>query len=198
MLRTTTRKATATVAAILIVGGAGAATAAALDDSVPVDIAPPTVQQHTEAPDHPAPYYSAVARSTQKPTARVSEMVDVLADRFPDVAGRRVRGIKAADGTQAWVVSGNKYTCLGADNREGTGYTCSPNGEAFDGVSIAERREDGTQRTIALVPDRIASVSADGADVEPTNNLVITEHRADSAVEAHPADGGSPFRIGTE
>jgi hypothetical protein len=204
MLRTTTRKATAVVAALVITAGAGAATAAALTDSsddaqvaaapAALDVATPV----TDVPVRPAPHYNALERSAQKPTARVAQMQRVLAARYPDLTGRSVRGLKAADGTQAWVVSGSKHTCLGADNSDGTGYTCRPNDEALDGITVAEKRPDGTQRTVLLVPDDIASVTAGGRVAAAKNNLVIAEHRVGATVQANPSDGGSPFRVGTE
>lgn len=204
MSRTTTRKATAVAAAILITAGAGAATAAALSDS-PDDggtaAASADVQLGTAAaavPIRPAPHYNALERSQQKPTARVTENQKMLATRFPDLAGRAARGLKASDGTQAWVVSGSKHTCLGTENSEGIGYACQPNDAAFDGISVAEKRADGTQRSVLLVPDDIASVTAGGRVAPARNNLVVTEHRVGAAVMANPSDGGSSFRVGTE
>lgn len=203
MLRTTTRKATAVVAAIVIIGGAGAATAAALSDSADdarlqtlgaTELGKPT----TDVPVRPAPHYNALERSTQKPPARVATMQQVLATDYPDLAGRATRGLKAADGSQAWVVSGSKHTCLGVENSDGVGYTCQPNDAAFDGISIAEKRADGTQRSVLLVPDDIASVTAGGRVAPARNNLVVTEHRVGAAVMANPSDGGSSFRVGTE
>ncbi len=203
MLHMTPRKATAVVAALAITAGAGAATAAALTDStddvrvgVPavVDVAAPV----TNVPVRPAPHYAALERSRQKPTARVAEMHQVLAARYPDLGGRAIRGLKAADGTQAWVVSGSKHTCLGADNSDGTGYTCRTNDEALDGITVAEKRADGTQRTVVLVPDDIGSVTAGGRVAATRNNLVVAEHQVGAAVQANPSDGGSPFRVGTE
>lgn len=204
MLRTTTRKATAVVAAIMLTAGAGAATAAALSDSSADDArvaspgAVPPGAPVTDVPVRPAPHYNALERSTQRPTARVAEMHRVLAARYPDLAGRAVRGLKAADGTQAWVVSGGKHTCLGADNSDGTGYSCRTNDEAFDGISVAEKRADGSQRSVLLVPDDIASVTAGGRVATAKNNLVVAEHPVGAVVQANPSDGGSPFRVGTE
>ncbi len=209
MPMTTTRKATAAVAALLITAGAGTATASALSGSSTAGDARPganpvtgpavdAIAPVTDTPIRPAPRYRAAERSTQKPTGRVLEMHRVLATRYPDLVGRPVRGLKAADGTQAWVVSGAKHTCLGADNSEGTGYSCRPNGEAQDGISVAERRQDGTQRTVALVPDEIGSVSASGSRVAAENNLVVAEHRTGAALQANPTDGRVPFRVGTE
>lgn len=204
LLRTTTRKATAVVAAIAITGGAGAVAAVALGDAsdeASVAAAPAVVQLGkpvTDVPIRPAPHYNALERSVQKPTARVAEMQKVLATRYPDLAGRATRGLKAADGTQAWVVSGSKHTCLGADNSDGTGYTCRTNDEAFDGITVAEKRPDGTQRSVLLVPDDIASVSASGRVAPAKNNLVVAEHRVDAVVQANPSDGASSFRVGTE
>lgn len=203
MLRTTTRKATAVVAAIAITAGAGAATAAALSDSSEDarTAAPAAVglgKPVTDVPVRPAPHYNALERSAQKPTSRVAAMQKVLAARYPDLTGRPTRGLKAADGTQAWVVSGNKHTCLGADNSDGTGYTCRPNDEALDGIAVAEKRADGTQRSVLLVPDDIASVNAGGRVAAAKNNLVVAEHPVGAVVQANPSDGGSPFRVGTE
>ena len=203
MLRSTTRKATAIVAAIALTAGAGAATAAALSDSPEGEpLAAPAVvplgMAVTDVPIRPAPHYNALERSAQKPTARAAEMQKVLATRFPDLAGRATRGLKAADGTQAWVVSGSKHTCLGADNSDGTGYTCRTNDEALDGISVAEKRPDGTQRSVLLVPDDIASVTAGGRVAPAKNNLVVAEHRVGAVVQANPSDGGSSFRVGTE
>lgn len=203
MLRTTSRKATAVVAAIVITAGAGAATAAALSDSSDdARVAAPAVvelgQPVTDVPVRPAPHYNALERSAQKPTDRVAQMQQVLAARYPDLAGRTTRGLKAADGTQAWVVSGSKHTCLGADNSDGTGYTCRTNDEALDGITVAEKRADGTQRSVLLVPDDIASVNAGGRVAAAKNNLVVAEHQVGAVVQANPSDGGSPFRVGTE
>lgn len=201
MLRTT-RKATAVVAAIVLTAGAGAATAAALSDSsrdVSTEAAAvPLGMPVTNVPIRPAPHYNALERSKQKPTARVAEMQQVLAARYPDLAGRATRGLKAADGTQAWVVSGSKHTCLGAENSDGTGYTCRTNDEALDGITVAEKRDDGTQRTVLLVPDDIASVTAGGRVAPARNNLVVAEHQVGAAVQANPSDGASSFRVGTE
>lgn len=202
MMRTT-RKATAVVAAIVVTAGAGAATAAALSDSsrdatTPASSPVPLGTPVTDVPVRPAPHYNALERSTQKPTARVAQMQQVLAARYPDLTGRAVRGLRAADGTQAWVVSGSKHTCLGADNSDGTGYTCRTNDEAQDGITVAEKRADGSQRTIVLVPDDIASVTAGGRVAPARNNLVVAEHRVGAAVQANPSDGGSSFRVGTE
>lgn len=204
MLRTSTRKATAVVAAIVLTGGVGAATAAALSDSsdeatrgrapAVVELGKPV----TDVPVRPAPHYNALERSTQRPTARVAQMQQVLAARYPDLAGRATRGLKAPDGTQAWVVSGSKHTCLGADNSDGTGYTCRPNDEALDGITVAEKRADGTQRTVVLVPDDIASVTAGGRVAAAKNNLVVAEHRVGAAVQANPSGDASSFRVGTE
>lgn len=203
MLRTTTRKTAAVVAAIAFTAGAGAATAAALSDSAddariaaPAEV--PLGMPVTDVPVRPAPHYNALERSAQKPTARITRMQQVLAARYPDLAGRAPRGLKAADGSQAWVVSGSKHTCLGAENSEGTGYTCRPNDEAFDGIAVAEKRRDGSQRSVLLVPDDIASVTAGGRVAPAKNNLVVAEHRVDAVVQANPSDGGSPFRVGTE
>lgn len=203
MLQTTTRKATAVVAAIMLTVGAGAATAAALSDSSDdTRTAAPAVAELgkpvTDVPVRPAPHYNALEHSAQKPTARIAQMQRVLAARYPDLAGRATRGLKAADGTQAWVVSGSKHTCLGADNSDGTGYTCRPNDEAFDGITVAEKRADGTQRSVLLVPDDIASVTAGGRVAAAKNNLVVAEHPVGAAVQANPSDGGSSFRVGTE
>lgn len=203
MFRTNTRKATAVVAAIMVTAGAGAGAAAALSDSSDeARIAAPAVVELgkpvTDVPVRPAPHYNALERSAQKPTARVAQMQQVLAARYPDLAGRTTRGLKAADGTQAWVVSGSKHTCLGADNSDGTGYTCRPNDEALDGITVAEKHADGTQRTVLLVPDDIASVTAGGRVAAAKNNLVVAEHAVGAAVQANPSDGGSSFRVGIE
>lgn len=202
-LQMTTRKVATVAATILIAAGAGTATAAALSGASDEarSEAPAVVELRkpvTDVPVRPAPHYNALERSAQKAPARVAQAQQVLAARYPDLAGRAARGLKAADGSQAWVVTGSKHTCLGAENSEGIGYSCRPNDEALDGISVAEKRPNGVQRSVLLVPDDIASVSADGRVASATNNLVVTEHRVDAVVKANPSDGGSPFRVGAE
>lgn len=200
------RKTTAALAALLITAGAGTAAAVAVGGSSPDAIHAATLADPSAAvnapvvdvPEHPAPRYTAVSRSSQLPTARVAQMHAVLAARYPDVVGRPIRGIKAADGTQAWVVSGTKHTCFGADNSDGTGYSCVANLDADEGVSIAETRRDGSERSVILVPDQVGSVSVAGARTAATNNLVVVEHLTGATVQAHPTDGRAPFRVGSE
>ena len=62
-----------------------------------------------------------------------------------------------------------------------------PNDEAFDGISVAESRKDGTQRTVALVPDEIGAVTADGRRFAAKNNLVVAEHRTGRLSRPIPA-----------
>ncbi len=193
-----TRRVTLAAATALVAVGAGAATATALSGSEPSVDRAVAVDPVADVPVAPAPYYSAVERSTQKPTARIAEGQKILAARFPDLAGRDLRGLKAADGTQAWVVSGSKHTCLGADNSDGTGFACAPNGDAKRGISVAEVRKDSGERSVTLLPDDIGSVTADGRVSKVSGNLVVVEHRGQAVLQANPSDGRASFRVGTE
>ncbi|MBF6621058.1 MAG: hypothetical protein ITG02_12620 [Patulibacter sp.] len=200
-MRTFSNRKAATAVAVLIAAGAGTATATTIAGSSPAGPAAPAPDVSAPVVDvaeHPAPRYTAVARSAQPATRRVAEMHAVLAVRYPDVAGRPVRGIRAADGTQAWVVTGPKHTCFGADNGDGTGYSCRANVSADEGLSIVETRRDGTARSVILVPDRVASVDVAGARTAATNNLVVVEHLVGATVRATPSDGGAPFQVGKD
>lgn len=167
---------TAVVVAVVSAGGTLAAGALATAD----------------APSGPAatPSPSAVERSTQDPTERVEEMVAVMARRFPDIAGVDPQGVQADDGTQAWVVAGERTTCFGAENAEGTGYTCAPNAVAASTpLSVMERGEDGDTRAAFLVPDAVRAVAVDGRQLAPSHNVVVVEFGRTAKVQALRRDG---------
>jgi hypothetical protein len=168
----------ATVVAVASAGATLAAGALATEDA-------PSARTGT-------PSYAAAERSTQDPTERVKAMVAVMARRFPDLAGVEPRGVQAADGTQAWIVTGERTTCFGADNDEGTGYTCAANGlAASTALSVMERHEDGTTRAAFLVPDAVRTVSVDGRQLAPSSNVVVTEFGSGATVRALRRDGSA-------
>jgi hypothetical protein len=139
-----------------------------------------------------APSYAAVERSTQDPTQRVEEMVAVMARRFPDIAGVEPRGVQADDGTQAWIIAGERTTCFGADNADGTGYTCAPNGVAAStALSVMQRHEDGGTRAAFLVPDAVRAVAVDGHELEAPRNVVVVELDKTDEVRALRQDGSA-------
>jgi hypothetical protein len=147
-----------------------------------------------DAPPAPtgAPSYAAVQRSTQDPTERVDEMTEVMARRFPDIADAEPVGVQAGDGTQTWVVAGERTTCFGADNGGGTGYTCAPNSVAAStALSVMDRRQDGSTRAVFLVPDAVRSVAVDGRELVPSRNVVVAELPATAKVQALRRDGSA-------
>jgi hypothetical protein len=138
------------------------------------------------------PSYAAAERSTQDSPERVDEMTAVMAQRFPDLADAEPVGVQAGDGTQAWVVAGERTTCFGADNGGGTGYTCSPNSVAAStALSIMDRREDGTTRAVFLLPDSVRALAVDGRELAPSRNVVVTELPATAKVQALRRDGSA-------
>lgn len=121
--------------------------------------------------------YTAVTRSEVRPEGRTRVLLRVLARRFPDVDLAAARGIEAADGTRAWVVPGRKHTCFGAQNDDGTGYTCVANARARLGaLSTAAVGSDGRIRAIYLVPDDVDRLEADGQAFRPRGNLVVATY----------------------
>jgi hypothetical protein len=127
--------------------------------------------------------YAAVRRSDLRPRGRTRVLLGVVSRRFPDVDLAAARGIRAADGTRAWVVPGSKHTCFGADNTDGTGYTCVSNARARLGaLSTAAGGPDGRIRAIYLVPDDVARLEADGRTFRPRGNLVVAAYGEDVPV----------------
>lgn len=169
---------TALAVAALSAGGTIAAGALATEDVPPAPTGTPS-------------YAAAAARSGEDPTARVEEMTEVMAQRFPDLADAETTGIEAPDGTQTWVISGDEHTCFGADNSGGTGYTCGTNAlAASTPLSLMASRADGTTRGVFLVPDAVRALTVDGETVTPTRNVVVVDDlEQDTALRAVRRDG---------
>lgn len=183
-LRAAFRSARRTMLALVAVGGVatGAATTAAIAFAMPsTDEATIEVVAHPANPSQVV--FSAVKRSTQQPNARERAMFRELTRDAPGVRPEDARGIHASDGTQAWVVPGPTRTCFGADNGDGTGYTCTSNANVIRGaLSAADVNTEGTVRAIYLVPDDVVSASAAGQTVTPHNNLVVVSYPAGTTV----------------
>jgi hypothetical protein len=187
-LRAGFRNARRAVLAIVAAAGiaAGAAGGAAVALAAGGTGAPGTAQGGELRADPANPSrvaYAAVERSTVRPTGRTRVLLGVLARRFPDVDLAAARGIEAADGTRGWVVPGRKHTCFGAENDDGTGYTCVSNARARLGaLSTAAVSPDGRIRAIYLVPDGVDRLEADGRTFRPRGNLVVATYGEDAPV----------------
>ncbi len=183
-LRAAFRSARRTVLALVAVGGVatGAAATAAIAIAGPWnDPAPIEIVADPANPDRIV--FSAVARSTQRPDAQHRRIFLGLTHAAPDIRPDDARGVRTADGTQAWVIPGPTRTCFGADNDDGTGFTCTSNARVVrGGLSSASVDVDGTVQAIYLVPDQIESARAAGRTFTPHDNLIAMSYPAGSTV----------------
>jgi hypothetical protein len=178
------RSARRTVLALVAVGGV--ATGAAATAAIAIAM-PSATEGRIEIVADPANperiAFTAVKQSTQEPDQRKRALFRALARDAPGVRPDDARGVRASDGTQAWVIPGPTRTCFGADNADGTGYTCTSNASVLrGGLSSAAVDTEGTVRAIYLVPDDVASATAGGQTVAPRNNLVVMTYPSGSTV----------------
>lgn len=192
-LRGAFRSARRTMLALVAVGGV--VTGAAATGAIALAAMPSDSQRTAFAAEAANPTrvaYATVAKSTQTPSRDVKRIFGVLSQRYKDIDPANARGIKAADGTQAWVLPGTARTCFGTENADGTGYTCVSNaraavGSLFSGTVL----DDGTVRAIYLVPDDVVEVATEGRTVKPTNNLAVVTYREGSVVTMTADNGES-------
>lgn len=190
--RNARRAVLAIVAAVgVLTGAAGtAAVAIAAGGATNGTVVPRSSTTAGSAANPDAVSYAAVTRSEVRPSGRTRVLLRVLTRRFPDVDPGAARGIKAADGTQAWVIPGTKHTCFGADNDDGTGYTCVANARARLGaLSTAAVGPDGRIRAIYLVPDDVERLEADGRTFRPEGNLIVASYAETTPVTLVTEDG---------
>lgn len=183
-LRAAFRSARRTMLALVAVGGVatGAAGTAAIAIAMPS-----ATEGRIEIVADPANpgriAFSAVKRSTQQPSRSQAVIFRDLARDFPGIRPEDARGVRASDGTQAWVIPGPDRTCFGADNDDGTGYTCTSNARVIKGgLSTAAVDTDGTVHAIYLVPDDVSTATAGGQRFAPHNNLVVMTYPSGSTV----------------
>lgn len=183
-LRAAFRSARRTVLALVAVGGVatGAAATAAIAIAMPsAGGGPIELVADPANPERIA--FRAVEQSTQVPGAAERAIFRSLARKAPDLRLEDVRGVRAADGTQAWVLPGPTRTCFGADNDDGTGFTCTSNARAIKGgLSTAAVDSEGTVRAIYLVSDDVTSATAAGRRFAPHDNLVVMTYPSGSTV----------------
>ncbi len=183
-LRAAFRSARRTVLALVAVGGVATGAAATAAIAIAMPSASEGRIEIVADPANPSRIaFSAVKQSTQPPDRRRLALFRALTRDAPGVRPEDARGVRAADGTQAWVIPGPTRTCFGADNDDGTGYTCTSNARVIrGGLSSASVDTEGTIRAIYLVPDDVVSASAGGQSVAPHNNLVVMSYPSGSTV----------------
>lgn len=183
-LRAAYRSARRTMIALVAVGGVatGAAATAAIAIAMP-SASEGTIEIVADPANPERIAFTAVKQSTQEPDKRTLAMFRALSRDAPGIRPADARGIRASDGTQAWVVPGPTRTCFGADNGDGTGYTCTSNANVIrGGLSSAGIDTEGTIRAVYLVPDEVVSATAAGQTVGAHNNLVAMAYPAGSTV----------------
>lgn len=190
-LRAAFRSARRTMLALVAVGGVatGAAGTAAIAIAMPS-----ATEGRIEIVADPANperiAFTAVKQSTQEPNEVQRAMFRALTRRTPGIRPEDARGVRASDGTQAWVIPGPDRTCFGAANDDGTGVTCTSNARVIKGgLSTAAVDTDGTVRAIYLVPDGVIAASASGQRFAPHNNLVVMTYPSGSTVTFTTASG---------
>jgi len=163
-LRAAFRSARRTMIALVAVGGVatGAAATAAIAIAMP-SASEGTIEIVADPANPSRIAFTAVKQSTQEPDKRKLAIFRELTRDAPGVRPGDARGVRASDGTQAWVIPGPTRTCFGADNGDGTGYSCTSNASVIrGGLSSAAIDTEGTVRAIYLVPDDVVSASAAG------------------------------------
>lgn len=171
------------IALVAVVGVAtGAAATAAIAIAMP-SATEGTIEIVADPANPSRIAFTAVKKSTQQPSRSQQAIFRDLARDSPGLRADDARGIRASDGTQAWVIPGPNRTCFGADNDDGTGYTCTSNASVIrGGLSSAAIDTEGTVRAIYLVPDDVVSASAAGQSAAPHNNLVVMSYPSGSTV----------------
>lgn len=183
-LRAAFRSARRTMLALVAVGGVATGAAA----TAAIAIAMPSAREGTieivADPANPSRIaFTAVKKSTQEPDKRKLVMFRELTRDAPGLRPEDARGVRASDGTQAWIIPGPTRTCFGTDNDDGTGYTCTSNASVIrGGLASASVDTEGTVRAIYLVPDDVVSASAGGQRFAPHNNLVAMSYPAEATV----------------
>lgn len=183
-LRAAFRSARRTMLALVAVGGVatGAAATAAIAIAMP-SASEGTIEIVADPANPERIAFTAVKQSTQKPDRVQRVIFRELARNAPGLRLEDVRGVRASDGTQAWVLPGPTRTCFAADNDDGTGYTCASNASVIRGaLSTASVDTEGTVHAIYLVPDDVISASAGGQSAAPHNNLVAMSYPSGSTV----------------
>jgi hypothetical protein len=183
-LRAAFRSARRTMIALVAVGGVatGAAATAAIAIAMP-SASEGTIEIVADPANPSRIAFTAVKESTHEPDQRTLAMFRALTRDAPGLRPGDARGVRASDGTQAWVIPGPTRTCFGADNSDGTGYTCTNNANVIRGaLSSAEVNNEGTIRAVYLVPDQVVTATASGQSVAPHNNLVVISYPAGSTV----------------
>lgn len=133
--------------------------------------------------------YAAYARSDQRPTGRVRAMIDVINREF-DVNPNQARGVTTVDGKQAWIIPANDGLCFGADDGEGTGYSCATVAELVDDPTVMSAADsDGSVRAVFLVPDATVALEVAGRRFDASNNTVVAHYERGATVTRVDRDG---------
>ncbi len=172
--RSTRRCALALVAAAGVATGAAATAGIAL--ALPSDPPPSEVTFPVDPANPTRLSLSAVERSTQRPSRSFRALLERLSARTLGSDPADARGIRAQDGTQAWVLAGPGRTCFSVDNVEGSGVSCASNARAARGGLAAATVVDGMVQAVYLTPDDVVSAEAGGRTFRPHNNLLTITH----------------------
>ncbi|HTW41347.1 MAG TPA: hypothetical protein VMD79_03430 [Solirubrobacteraceae bacterium] len=112
-------------------------------------------------------------RATMTPPPALANAVA----KAPPSYGLDLADARHAAATNSWLVPGNGWLCIAANDREGLGIACTSSASAEAGeLSLAERSQaSGEEHIVGACPDSFATVTAIGAGSSHLSTSAVRE-----------------------